>query len=76
MKFRKGGDIPAGMSWQTRGFAPPVREFHLKNNIPASIGRKSVWRNPQNRGGSRGSDEEIFEPLKSLSPQSGMDSWF
>jgi hypothetical protein len=28
--FRKGGDIPAGMSWQTPRFALPFRKFFLK----------------------------------------------
>jgi hypothetical protein len=27
INFRKGGDVPAGTSWQTRRFAPPFRKF-------------------------------------------------
>jgi hypothetical protein len=28
--FRKGGDVPAGTSWQTRRFAPPFSEISFE----------------------------------------------
>jgi hypothetical protein len=31
--FQKGGDVPAGTSWQTRRFAPPFSEISFENQF-------------------------------------------
>jgi hypothetical protein len=45
--FQKGGDVPAGTSWQTRRFAPPFSEISFENQSRAChalLGDKKLYK--------------------------------